>query len=348
MRILLAGVAAIALGAAPAGAEPGGGGNHAGKGGAKAEGSAKGGGPHAQHGQAHGPIAKDREKAARLPGPKQADRAEGTGKSNASSAAKGNGRNNGGRNNAGKNNADRHEAQEGRGAQSSAEGSPAVRAQDRVEKRDRITDRVLSVREEARPFRWVDAPRSRLVDGCPPGLAKKNNGCTPPGLAKGNPWSNLFSRPDWWGYRDWRDGRTGYYDGYLLRYNGNRIASFIPLLGGALTVGELWPDYYQPVDLPPYYRDFYGLGPSYRYADNVLYRVDPETMAISSIAALLTGDDIMVGQRLPDYYSVYNVPLAYRSRYADGPDALYRYSDGYVYRVDPATRLVQAAIELLL
>jgi len=44
---------------------------------------------------------------------------------------------------------------------------------------------------------------------------------------------------------------------------------------------------------------------------------------------------------------VYNVPYGYRDQYYDTPDALYRYSDGYVYQVDPETRLIAAAIELL-
>ena len=65
------------------------------------------------------------------------------------------------------------------------------------------------------------------------------------------------------------------------------------------------------------------------------------------IAALLTGDDIAVGQRLPAGYDAYNVPYAYRDRYRDGPDAMYRYSDGYVYQVDPTTRVVAAVIDLL-
>lgn len=63
---------------------------------------------------------------------------------------------------------------------------------------------------------------------CPPGLAKKNNGCLPPGIAKrrfnpGDRWSGIY---DQWTYnqipRDWRnqynlDSRNGYYyrDGYL-------------------------------------------------------------------------------------------------------------------------------------
>ena len=79
----------------------------------------------------------------------------------------------------------------------------------------------------------------------------------------------------------------------------------------------------------------------------MLYRVDPQTSAITSIAALLTGDDIQVGSPMPMGYDVYNVPYPYRSQYADGPQANYRYSDGYVYQVDPETRLVAAAIELL-
>lgn len=223
---------------------------------------------------------------------------------------------------------------------------PAVRAAEREEANDRRIDRIL-VSDKKGPFRKSDLRNHGLINGCPPGLAKKNNGCTPPGLAKKDPWQPLLGRSDWWGYRDWRDG-VRYYDGYLLRYNGSRVASYLPLLGGALSLGSIWPDYYEPVPLPGYYQDFYGLGPSYRYADNVFYRVDPETAVIGSIAALLTGDDIVVGQPLPAYYDIYNVPYRYRDRYVDGTDAIYRYSDGYVYRVDPKTRLVQAALELLL
>jgi hypothetical protein len=182
------------------------------------------------------------------------------------------------------------------------------------------------------------------IDGCPPGLAKKNNGCQPPGLAKQRSY-----RPDWWGYSNLASDPYYYDDGYLLRMNGSSIASYLPLLGGALSVGNVWPSYYQPMPVPRYYADYYGLGPagSYRYADNVLYNVDPSTSAISSIAALLTGDTFNIGSPLPPGYDVYNVPYGYRDQYVDGPDAWYRYSDGYVYQVDPTTRLVQAAIELL-
>lgn len=190
-----------------------------------------------------------------------------------------------------------------------------------------------------------------LIEGCPPGLAKKNNGCTPPGLARQRSgWSDAFYRPSWYGYSSLGDGRYYYDNGYLYRMNdGGSILGYIPLLGGALSVGNPWPDYYQPVPVPDYYVDYYNLGPSggYRYADDVLYRVDPQTSAITSIAALLTGDQFAVGQPMPRGYDVYNVPYPYRDRYYDTPDAYYRYSDGYVYQVDPTTQLIAAAIELL-
>lgn len=184
-----------------------------------------------------------------------------------------------------------------------------------------------------------------LIDGCPPGLARKNPPCVPPGQVR-----NAFGwdRPDFWGLR-LGDGRYFYDDGYLVRYSPTGILGYVPLLGGALSVGNAWPSYYEPFAMPSYYERYYGLGPydSYRYADDVIYRVDPETAAITSIAALLTGDQFAIGQPMPLGYDVYNVPWDYRDRYVDGPDAYYRYADGYVYQVDPETRLIAAAIELL-
>ncbi len=212
---------------------------------------------------------------------------------------------------------------------------------------------VVVDRDGRNPVRLRDfvsvAPR-RLIDGCPPGLAKKRNGCQPPGQARRDDWRFGYAgQPGWWGMPWLRDGNYFYRDGYLLRLDGGRFGGYIPLLGGALAIGNPWPTYYEPVLLPDYYSSFYGLGPSagYRYADNVIYRVDPETAAITSIAALLTGDDFAVGRPMPLGYDVYNVPWGYRDRYYDRPDALYRYSDGYIYQVDPETRLIAAAIELL-
>ena len=190
------------------------------------------------------------------------------------------------------------------------------------------------------------------VPGCPPGLAKKNNGCLPPGLAKQN-------RDSFLGY-DYRPNLFGvplrtradyvYYNGYLVPANGSSGLSYIPLLGGALAVGQMWPQAYPTLPLADWQRDYYGFDDprGYRYADNVVYRVDPETAAIQAVAALLTGNDFTVGQRMPLGYEVYNVPSAYQDRYYDTDDALYRYADGRVYQVDPTTMLIQKVIELIL
>lgn len=210
--------------------------------------------------------------------------------------------------------------------------------------RTTIKGRMTSVPQVA----WRDYDSRALVDGCPPGLAKKNNGCMPPGLAKQDDgWSRYDA--DWWGLR----GITGlngyrYYDGNLVRLGSNGIVSgYYPLLGGALAIGNVWPSAWTATPVPDYYVDYYGLGDDYRYFDGALYRLDPQSQAIETIAALLTGDTFNVGSRVPDGYGVYNVPYAYRDRYVDGPDAYYRYSDGYVYEIDPTTQLVMAAIKLL-
>ena len=221
-----------------------------------------------------------------------------------------------------------------------------VIAIDRDDRRDGRRGEVVRVRDFA-----SIAPRG-LIEGCPPGLAMKNPPCVPPGQVRNDSARDPFgwNSPDFWGLSGLRDGRYFYDDGYLVRYApAGGILGYVPLLGGALAVGNAWPSYYEPVALPGYYERYYGLGPyeSYRYADDVIYRVDPDTAAISSIAALLTGDRFAIGQPLPLGYDVYNVPWDYRDRYSDGPDALYRYSDGYVYQVDPQTRLIAAAIELL-
>lgn len=185
-----------------------------------------------------------------------------------------------------------------------------------------------------------------LIAGCPPGLAKRNNGCLPPGQAR----KLQRARYDWiWDRGD--DYRYRYDDGYMYRLNPRGdLLGWLPALGGALAVGQTWPTQYtdwRPA--PDYYARYYGLEDryQYRYADGALYGVDPTTQAIGQIAALLTGQPWTVGQPMPAGYDVYNVPYDYRSRYADTPDSWYRYSDGYVYQVDPTTQLVMAAIQLL-
>jgi len=83
------------------------------------------------------------------------------------------------------------------------------------------------------------------VGGCPPGLAKKHNGCMPPGQAK-----KLFN-----GQR--------YPDGFGTRYGYRQI----------------------PYDL----RSRYGLNPydRYYYNDGYLYRVDPKTMLVEQVIGAL-------------------------------------------------------------
>lgn len=91
--------------------------------------------------------------------------------------------------------------------------------------------------------------------GCPPGLAKKHNGCNPPGLAKKKT------------VRD-HDDRD-----YVYRYR----------------IGERISDDYVILRDP---RD-YGLVPDYTYyrSNDTVYRVDPETRkvldVIGAVSALL-------------------------------------------------------------
>jgi hypothetical protein len=194
-------------------------------------------------------------------------------------------------------------------------------------------------------FRWQPA----LLPGCPPGLAKKDNGCLPPGQA------NKIYGDRWFSYAPWydaaRDYDWRYMNGYAYRVDplSGLVDSFLPLLGGGLYPGNAWPAAYTDYAVDPYYPRYYGYGDDYdyRYADGTLFAVDPRSQEIDSIAALLTGDPWAVGQPMPPGYYAYNVPPPYRARYYDTPDAWYRYDDGYVYRVDPTTQLVSAIISLL-
>jgi hypothetical protein len=59
-----------------------------------------------------------------------------------------------------------------------------------------------------------------------------------------------------------------------------------------------------------------------------------------------------VGQRLPlgfgTPYAYNRIPYDVRSRYGLNPNGDYYYGDGYLYRVDPRTSLVQQAIAALI
>lgn len=352
MRNILMGVAAIALAATGANAEPG-----------KGNGGGNGGG-----------NGKNNGAAANGPGKQAGEKRGGDNRGGGAMkvAQNGNSNGNGGNGNRAETKAKgndhgdwkpaKADAPKGQGANGQAK---AWNANDRGNDRDKVGRDYVDGRDgKGKSGKWQAYDRDRdgirfgyrdddarnygLINGCPPGLAKKNNGCNPPGLAKAQ--YRDYDRSDWWRLPGLSDGRYRYYDNNLVRLSPTgSILGYYPLLGGALAAGNVWPNWFDHQPVPAYYESYYGLGPSgsYRYADNVLYRVDPDTAAISSIAALLTGDTFAVGQRMPLGYDVYNVPYEYRDRYADGPDAYYRYSDGYVYQVDPTTQLIAAAIQLL-
>lgn len=216
----------------------------------------------------------------------------------------------------------------------------------------RAVDTRLDVRGGDRIV-FRQAPDRGLIAGCPPGLAKKDNGCLPPGQARQIDRARDDDRYDRYGYL-WNvrneDYAYRYRDGYLYRLNPQgALLGYLPVLGGALWTGNVWPTQYAYDPVPAYYSQYYGLndGSAYRYADGVLYGVNPQNQSITQIAALLTGQMWNVGQRMPAGYDIYNVPYAYRSQYVDSPQSMYRYSDGYVYQVDPQTHLIQTVIQLL-
>jgi len=84
------------------------------------------------------------------------------------------------------------------------------------------------------------------VGGCPPGLAKKHNGCMPPGQAK-----KLY-----------------------------RIGQRFPT-----SYGNRWTYSQIPYDL----RRQYGFDPNdrYYYGDGYVYRVDPKTMLVQQVVSAL-------------------------------------------------------------
>lgn len=223
----------------------------------------------------------------------------------------------------------------------------ADRRDDRIERAQRRADRRAVVLRDSNQVQRLRFDRGvGLIDGCPPGLARRNNGCMPPG--------QLRQRQRAW-YNNWWDTPDGagdfvYDDGYLYRLApSGAVAGFMPLLGGALWPGQTWPTQYEAVPVPDYFTDYYGFDDPYDYrlADGVIYGLDPETQAIQSILALVTDNDWQIGQPMPDGYGVYNVPYAFRDQYFDTADSWYRYDDGYVYQIDPTTQLIQAAIQLI-
>lgn len=328
--ILLAGTAALAL-AAPASADKGG------KGGGKGH-----GGGHAaqvQHGGGHGGGKPDRAK-------------RGGGRSiHAPRAQK----------------AERRAVRAQRPARVERQALRRENRRDDFRREHRRDDRFVrrsfdDRRDDVRIFRDDGRRFARYGGFCPPGLAKKGNGCLPPGQAK-----KLFARGQrlersWFeGYRVPVAYRSFYYDtpdyyyrydddGYIYRADrgSDLISAIIPLFGGGFGIGQPLPAGYDVYNVPMQYRDTWYDNDDYlyRYGDNAIYRVDEDSGMIDGIVALLAGD-LNVGQPLPGGYDAYNLPFDYRDQYRDGDDYLYRYADNNIYQVDAKTQIIQAIVEML-
>ena len=153
--------------------------------------------------------------------------------------------------------------------------------------------------------------------------------------------STYFDRDDAW-YR--------YGDGFIYEVDPytRRIEDRYPVYGSGYDymVGQPWPVAYPGYNVPYGYQSLYYDTPQYhyRYANGGIYQVDPTTQVIRALVALVSGQQFGIGQALPTTYSAYNVPFAYRDRYFDSDDDWYRYANGFIYRVDPRSGLIEEAV----
>lgn len=161
--------------------------------------------------------------------------------------------------------------------------------------------------------------------------------------------------PDYYGfssfYPDYGDVCNRYAYGVVYQvdcYSG-LVRDAIPVYASGYGVGQILPSSYAYYNVPYQYRSMYydTADYNYWYAPGAIYQYDPRSSMITSVAALLS-PGFTVGQALPVGYDVYNVPYAYRATYYDTPSAWYRYNNGYIYQVDPVTRLVTAVVASLL
>ena len=347
--MLAAGAAALAI-AAPALAQKGGkGGDHGGHGGgkpAKVERGGGGGGPKADRGGGQRIKAERGTQSVRAERKRDRGEVRGRDRDRPVRAARVERRD------------DRDRSRGGDRIRSAHRNDEVRISRERERDRDRNIRVVRDVGGDRTRFAGNIGTRG-LIDGCPPGLAAKGNGCMPPGQAKKLVGAAV---PVALGaallpseYRSWYPDNDDYYyrtsGGYLYRIDrdDNLIDALLPLYDdGYYAVGQPYPADYNFYNVPVQYSDYYADNDDwlYRYGDGAIYQVDRSSGLIEGIVALLAGD-LGVGSALPTGYDVYNVPLAYRERYYDTPDAWYRYNDGYIYQVDPKTRIIQAVIEAL-
>ena len=161
--------------------------------------------------------------------------------------------------------------------------------------------------------------------------------------------------PDYYGfnsfYPDSQYNCNRYVNGmvYQLDCASGYIDNVIPLYSGGYGVGQMLPTGYGYYNVPNQYRDMYydTSDYGYWYAPGAIYQYDPSSSMITSVAALLS-PGFSVGQQLPYGYDAYNVPYDYRATYYDTPDNWYRYNNGNIYRIDPATQLVTALVASIL
>lgn len=90
-------------------------------------------------------------------------------------------------------------------------------------------------------------------------------------------------------------------------------------------------------DTPDYY---------YRYGDGYMYRVNRSNDVVSALLPLF-GLGYTVGQPFPASYPNYAMPTALQSFYPDTPYSSYRYGNGYVYQVDPASGMIEGVNPML-
>jgi len=152
-------------------------------------------------------------------------------------------------------------------------------------------------------------------------------------------------------YPDYGDVCNRYYEGviYQVDCDDGYVENVIPMYAGGYGVGQLLPSAYSYYNVPMQYRTMYYDTPNYGYwySPGAIYQYDQRSSMITSVAALMS-PGFTVGQALPMGYDVYNVPYAYRATYYDTPNAWYRYSNGYIYQVDPMTQIVTSIVASLL